>query len=122
MVSSGGALRLSQSDVGNHQLSKETCQAIKKKKLLIYSLTLALAPWIMRVGVRLTMSEQAIPKKLIPLNAAAKRLGVKPGTLYRWKCAGQHISFYKVIGGVKCDPEEIDRLIARSRILPTVTA
>jgi predicted site-specific integrase-resolvase len=68
------------------------------------------------------MSEQAIPKKLIPLNAAAKRLGVKPGTLYRWKCAGQHICFYKVIGGVKCDPEEIDRLIERSRIQPSVTA
>jgi hypothetical protein len=65
------------------------------------------------------VSEPKVPKRLIPLSLAAKRLGVRPGTLYRWKCAGQHLTFYKVIGGVKCDPEEIDELIMRSRIAPS---
>jgi hypothetical protein len=64
------------------------------------------------------MDETKVPKRLIPLNQAARRLGVKPGTLYRWKCAGLHLTFYKIIGGVKCDPDEIDRLILRSKIAP----
>jgi len=62
------------------------------------------------------MDEPKIPKRLITLQQAARRLGVRPGTLYRWKCAGQHLTFYKIIGGVKCDPDEIDDLIRRSRI------
>jgi predicted site-specific integrase-resolvase len=68
------------------------------------------------------MSETKVPKRLITLQQAARRLGVRPGTLYRWKCAGQHLSFYKVIGGVKLDPDEIDQMIARSRITPTANA
>lgn len=68
------------------------------------------------------MSETKIPRRLITLQQAAKRLGVRPGTLYKWKCTGQHINFYKVIGGVKCDPDEIDQLIVRSRIAPLSAA
>jgi excisionase family DNA binding protein len=72
------------------------------------------------------MEEQINPKtprRLIPLNAAARRLGVKPGTLYRWKCAGdQQLTFYKVGGGVKLDTEEVDRYINSCRVAPPEAA
>lgn len=68
------------------------------------------------------MSEQTnvkAPRRLIPLNVAAKRLGVKPGTLYRWKCAGdQQLTFYKIGGGVKLDVEEVDKFINSCRYVP----
>jgi excisionase family DNA binding protein len=72
------------------------------------------------------MSEQTNPKtprRLIPLNVAARRLGVKPGTLYRWKCVGdQQLTFYKVGGGVKLDVEEIDQYINSCRVAPPEAA
>ena len=58
---------------------------------------------------------------LITLQKVARRLGIRPGTLYRWKCAKVKLTFYKVINVVKCDPDEIDRIIAKSRIAPIST-
>lgn len=64
------------------------------------------------------VAKKSAPENLIPLRRGAKRLGVTPGTLYRWKHFGQNLTFYKVGGGVKLDPEEIDRFIEESRIAP----
>lgn len=64
------------------------------------------------------MSASEVPKRLITLNQAARRLGVRPGTLYKWKCAGKNLTFYKIGAGVKCDPDEVAQFIEKGRQRP----
>ena len=62
------------------------------------------------------MADTYVPKRLITLKQAARRLAVQLGTLYKWKCAGLNLElFYKIGGGLKVDLELLEEYMRKGR-------
>jgi carbon storage regulator CsrA len=60
-------------------------------------------------------------KNLLPVPAAARRLGISKQTLYNWIHL-RRIPYIKLGGKLLFNPEDLDKLIKASRIDPLVTA